>query len=200
MFFSRKGTKENTPLLSFEVKIFPLIFKRADFQSSLLNQTKNMKTLNQENSAQTLNPSDTDELVGNTYELIVAKAIGLLKDQTTTELKSYCTMDHFKNELNSTLINEFLCYFWNITLSKDINDGGYCIDVDFGKEALVKFGNSLANSLIQEIFNVLHANVESAQPAFPLFINFVPIEHLTYWYRTIAQGETEYVSIFTSEG
>ncbi|GGC63202.1 hypothetical protein GCM10011387_16010 [Pedobacter quisquiliarum] len=159
-----------------------------------------MKTLKQENSAQTLNPSDADELVERTYELIVAKAINLLKDQSTTEFKSYCTMDHSKNELNSNLIKEFLCYFWNITLSKDINNGSYCIDLDFGKEPLIKFGNCLANSLVQEIFRVLHAKEQSAQPEFPLFINFVPIEHLTYWYRTIAQGETEYVSIFTSEG
>lgn len=159
-----------------------------------------MKTLKQENSVQTLNPLDSDELVENNYELIITKAINLLKKQTTTELRTYCTMDHSKNELNSNLIKEFLCYFWNITLSTDINTGRYCIDVDFGKEALVKFGNSLANSLIQEIFSVLHANEQSAHPEFPLFINFVPIEHLTHWYRTIAQGETDYVSIFTVEG
>jgi hypothetical protein len=156
-----------------------------------------MKALKEESFQQTEHLAISNESTERIYELITSKAIDLLKGQNQVEFRTYCEMDHSKNELNTKLLREFVCYFWNITLLKDLTNGRYYIELDFAKEGLALFGNARSNSLIFKIFSVIPSNMESSETDFPLFINFVPVEHLTYWYSTIARGESEYVNIYT---
>lgn len=158
-----------------------------------------MKTLNEKTPQIDETCDSFNKIVEDAYKSMIAKAINLIKGLEPFEMRTYCTMDHSKNELNSNLVDEFLCYFWNITLSKDVLTGNYCIDVDFGKEGLVKYGNALSNLLLIEIYTVIQSSEEPTDSKFPLFVNLMPIEHLTYWYSTIARGENEYITIRTIE-
>jgi hypothetical protein len=140
-----------------------------------------------------------NQKVESIYTLIVSNTIDLLKDLKSFELRTYCEMEHTKNELNANLIREFLCQFWNITLTESPKDHRYYIVIDLSKEALKKYESDLTNKLILKIYSVICSNEEPIDTQYSLKINFTPIELLNYFNSTIAQGETEYISITTIE-
>lgn len=137
--------------------------------------------------------------VEQAYTLIVSGAIDLLKGFKSVELRTYCQMEHTKNELNANFIREFLCCFWNITLVRNPKDCRDYIAIDFSIEALEKFGSKLTNQLLFKIYSVLHSDKEAIDTQSSLKINFIPLELLNYYNSTIARGETEYISITTIE-
>lgn len=140
-----------------------------------------------------------NQKVESAYTLIISHAINLLKDLKPFELRTYCEMEHTKNELNANLIKEFLCQFWNITLTENPKDHRYYIVIDLSKEALKKYGSDLTNKLILKIYSVICSNEAVTYTLYSVKINFMPIELLNYFNSTIAQGETEYISITTIE-
>ncbi|MFA4869223.1 MAG: hypothetical protein WC623_13540 [Pedobacter sp.] len=140
-----------------------------------------------------------NQKVESIYTLIVSNAIDLLKNLKSFELRTYCEMEHTKNDLNANLIREFLCQFWNITLTESPKDHRYCIIIDLSKEALKKYGSDLTNTLILKIYSVICSNEETTDILYSVKINFMPIELLNYFNSTIAQGETNYISITTIE-
>lgn len=137
--------------------------------------------------------------VEKAYNLIITRATELLKGYTHAEYRTYCLMDHTKNELNANLINELLCYFWNITLLVNKKDNRNYITVDLGREGIEIFGNTINDSLLQEIYSVTRPEREPHELGFSLKINFAPIELSSYYNSSIAQGETNYTSITTVE-
>lgn len=138
-----------------------------------------------------------NQKVESIYTLIVSNAIDLLKDLKSFELRTYCEMEHTKNELNANLIREFLCQYWNITLTNSPKDHRHYIVIDFGKETLKKYGSELINKLIQKVYSVIYSNEEATDTEYSIKVNFIPLELLNYFNSTIAQGETDYVSIIT---
>lgn len=140
-----------------------------------------------------------NEEVEKSYTLIIDKARDLLKRFEGLEFRSYCEIDHTKNEQNTNLVKEFLCYFWNITIYINLENGRYFIQIDMGKEELTKFGNGLTNLLFSEVYRVIQANGDTAHTENNLLINFKPLPMLNYYYSIIARGETEYINISTVE-
>lgn len=138
-----------------------------------------------------------NQKVESIYTLIVSNAIDLLKDLKSFELRTYCEMEHTRNELNANLIRELLCQFWNITLTNSPKDRRHYIVIDFSKETLKKYGSDLTNKLIQKIYSVIYSNKEATDTQYSIKINFIPLELLNYYNSTIAQGETDYISITT---
>lgn len=137
--------------------------------------------------------------VEKAYSTVVNSAIDLLRDFEPVEFRTYCEMEHTKNELNANLIKEFLCFFWNITLSKSTKDSRYYIVIDLGKEALEKLGSCLTNLLLLKIYSAMRSNEETTCTLYALKINFLPLELLSYFHSNIAHGETSYISITTVE-
>ena len=136
-----------------------------------------------------------DENIKKAYFIIVEKAINLLNTFENPEQGTYCQMDHSKNELNSNMIKEFLCYFWNITLQVAPHKKERQILIDIGEEGIRKFGNKLTTSLIRKIFSMNASKTLITGTENTLVINYQPLPILEYYYRVIAQGETEYISI-----
>ncbi|WP_231492235.1 hypothetical protein [Pedobacter sp. Leaf170] len=138
--------------------------------------------------------------VEKAYTLMVQKAVSLLTKFDVNKFRTYCEMEHTKNEQNTNLVKEFLCYFYNITLSMSPKDGRFYIFVDFGQEALEKFGSNLTNQLLRYAYEVTQSNDNTDGIEYALRVNFLPSEqNHNFFYRRIAEGETDYVSIATVE-
>jgi len=139
--------------------------------------------------------------VEKAYKLIVDKATESLKRFEVTKFRTYAIMEHTKNEHNTNLVSEFLSYFHNITLSMSPKDGRFYIFLDFGFEALEKFGNAITNQLLRDAYYITQSNDNTTGIEYALRVNFLPNDqHHNFFYRRIAEGETGYVSINTVEG
>lgn len=136
--------------------------------------------------------------VEKAYTSIVSKASQLLKKFDLPKFRTYCEMEHTKNELNANLVKEFLSYHWNVTLSMNPKDGKLYIFIDLGGEALEKFGNGLTNALLREAYQLTQSHDNTQGIEYALRVNFNPSEQLhNFYYRRIVEGETDYVSIVT---
>ncbi|CAM4398057.1 hypothetical protein SAMN06265348_116100 [Pedobacter westerhofensis] len=138
-----------------------------------------------------------DEKIEKAYFIIVEKAINLLKTFENPEHRTYCQMDHSKNELNNNMVIEFLCFFWNITLQVAPHNNRRQIVIDIGTEGINNFGKELTTSLLRKMFSVATSKTLVSGEENTLIINYQPLPILDYYYRTVAQGETEYISIST---
>ena len=142
----------------------------------------------------------TNQEVEKAYTLMVQKATSLLTKFDVNKFRTYCEIGHTKNEQNTNLVKEFLCYFFNITLSMSPKDGKFYIFIDLGQEALEKFGSNLTNQLLRYCYEVTQSNDNTSGIEYAIRINFLPAEQLhNFFYRRIAEGETDYVSIFVVE-
>lgn len=159
-------------------------------------QTKAKASTKTQYVAITTDVQTVNKEVERAYTLMVDKAIELLKRFDVAKFRTYALMDHTKNEQNTNLVREFLCYFNNITLSMSPKNGMFYIFIDLGLEALEKFGSQLTNSLLRECYNLTHSNDSTNGIEYALRVNFIPAESLhNFYYRRIVEGETGYVSI-----
>lgn len=138
-----------------------------------------------------------NKAITKAYQLVVEEAITILKQFKEPQHLTYCRMDHLKNDQNTNMIKEFLCYFWNITLSVSPHNKRRQIQLDIGKEGLEKIGYTLTNFLISKIISVILASGDITDAEDDFILNSRPLALLPYFYSTIARGETEYISIFT---
>jgi len=129
------------------------------------------------------------------YHLIVNEAIVLLKNFNSIEKRTYCLIDHTKSEQNTNLMQEFICYFWNISLQIGPHKETGSIQIDIGKEGLVACGGTESACLLFRTLQILHLCGLSPERNNILFINNRPLQLLYYYNSIIARGETESVSI-----
>lgn len=124
--------------------------------------------------------------VEKAYTLMVEKATELLKRFDVAKFRTYCLMDHSKNEQNTKLVKEFLCYHWNITLSMSPKDGKYYIFIDLGLEAIEKFGSNLTNQLLRECYILTQSNDNTGGIEYALRVNHIPSDQLhNFYYRRL---------------
>ncbi|MBT2561126.1 hypothetical protein J7E50_09815 [Pedobacter sp. ISL-68] len=142
----------------------------------------------------------TNKEVEKAYTLIVEKAKDLLSKFEVGKFRTYCEIEHTKNEHNTNLVKEHLSYHFNITLSISPKNGKSYIFVDLGMESLQKFGSSLSNQLLRQAYEVTHSNDNTIGIEYALRVNFIPAEqNHNFYYRRVAEGETTYVSLHTVE-
>jgi hypothetical protein len=142
----------------------------------------------------------TNGEVEKAYTLMLDKARELLKRFDVAKFRTFAVMDHTKNEQNTNLVKEFLCYFFNITLSMSPKDAKYFIFIDLGLEGLEKFGSMLANNLLRECYQLTQSDDNTNGIEYALRVNYLPADNLhNFYYRRIVEGETGYVSIGTVE-
>ncbi|RZK23606.1 MAG: hypothetical protein EOO43_08285 [Flavobacterium sp.] len=135
--------------------------------------------------------------VQKAYNLIVDAAIEQLRKFDLVKYRTYATVDHLKNEYKSNMISEHLNYFWNITLSNS-KEGKSYIFIDLGGEALERFGNGLTNHFLRKAYEITESNDNTVGIEYALRINFKEADqHHNFFYRRVAEGENNYVSIAT---
>ncbi|RZK60296.1 MAG: hypothetical protein EOO91_01995 [Pedobacter sp.] len=128
---------------------------------------------------------------------ITAVASELLKKFEMTKYRTYVMVDHNKNETNANLVSEFICHFWNITLSNS-KEGKSYIFISLDEESLTKFGNGLTNMLVREAYKITQSNDNTTGIEYALRVDFLAGDVHNLYYRRVIEGETEYTSIITA--
>jgi len=96
--------------------------------------------------------------VEQAYHNIIKGCKELLTAFETFKYRMSVTVDHTKSEKETNLINEWICYLWNLTLTKN-RFGYYMVYVSYDGEALTKFGDKLFNRMLRVVFK--HTNIEA---------------------------------------
>jgi hypothetical protein len=130
------------------------------------------------------------------YTKITETASELLKRFDVVKYRTYCMIDHTKNETNANLVSEFLCHFWNITLSNS-KEGKSYIFLSIDEDCITKFGNGLTNMLLRDAYRLTQSQDNTIGIEYALRVDFNIGDVRSYFYRRIVDGETDYVSIVT---
>lgn len=132
------------------------------------------------------------------YTRITQTASQLLKKFDVVKYRTYCDIDHTKNETNANLVREFLCHFWDITLSNS-KEGKSYIFISIDEDSVTKFGNGLTNMLLRDAYKFTQSEDNTPGIEYSLRVDFSIGDVHGFFYRRIVDGETDYVSIITEE-
>lgn len=139
-----------------------------------------------------------NEEVLKAYIKIVDVAIGLLSNFEMSKYRTYLILDHKANPQNQNLINEFVCHFFNITLSNS-KDGRSFIFIDNDANYIEKFGSNMPNRLMREAYRITHSENSTQGIEYSLRVNYEAQDVKSYFYKLTFNGETEVISIITAE-
>lgn len=135
-----------------------------------------------------------NECVAKAYHNIVRGCKELLSAFDALKYRTSATIDHTKSGKETNLVNEWICYWWDITLTR--NRHNYLmIYVNYDEEALTRFGDKLFNRMLRTVMKC--TNLE----AFDFNIeNCIRIDHSAtdiqpFFISRILNGEKEHVSI-----
>lgn len=141
---------------------------------------------------------ENNSLVLKAYTKIVEVAVGLLRNFDLTKYRVYLSMDHQQNPQNQNLINEFVCHFFNITLS-NAKDGRSFIFIDCDEDFVEKFGSNLPNRLLREAYKLTQSEDNTKGIEYCLRMNFIPQDVKSYFYKLTFNGEDQVISIITAD-
>ncbi|HKG07185.1 MAG TPA: hypothetical protein VKB19_12035 [Pedobacter sp.] len=136
--------------------------------------------------------------VQKAFDAITKSATELLRKFDVPKYRTWLMVDHTKDEQNTNMVSEYICHFWNITLSAN-KDGRYYIFIDIDEESLNRLGNGLTNSLLRSAFIATHSNDGTPGIEYSLRVNYSLSNIQNFFYRRVVEGETDTVSIFTEE-
>lgn len=157
-----------------------------------MSKKSNLKPLKTKETMTVITPSEEiisaqnlelrNENVERSYNNIIKGCKELLTAFDTLKYRMNVTVDHSRSGKETNLINEWLSYFHNITLTRNRHNY-YMIYVSYDEDALTRFGDKMFNRMLRIVFNctnitVTEINIEnsvridhSATDIQPFFIN-----------------------------
>lgn len=139
-----------------------------------------------------------NEAVMKAYTKIVQKAMELLTKFEMRKYRTYVEVDHTKNPQNVSYISEFVCHFWNVTLSNS-KEGKSYIFINYDADFIEKFGSNLTNQLLREAYRITNSEDGTTGIEYALRVQFTDYDVHNYFYRVTFEGETDTISIATVE-
>jgi len=136
--------------------------------------------------------------VQKAFDTITKSATELLRKFDVPKYRTWLIVDHAKDEQNVNMVSEFICHFWNITMSAN-KDGRYYIFIDIDEESLSRLGNGLTNSLLRAAFVTTQSFDGTPGIEYSLRVNYQLSNIQNFFYRRVVEGETDTVRIFTEE-
>lgn len=93
-----------------------------------------------------------NEKVELAYKNIIKGCKELLTAFDTLRYRMHVTIDHTNSGKETNLISEWICYFWDITITRN-RFNYYMIYVSYDEEALTRFGDKIFNRMLRLVFN-----------------------------------------------
>lgn len=135
-----------------------------------------------------------NEAVLKAYTKIVQKATELLTKFEMRKYRTYVEVDHTKDPQNANYVAEFVCHFWNVTLSNS-KEGKSYIFISWDGDYLEKFGSNLTNQLLREAYKVTNSEDGTIGTEYALRVQFKDYDVHNYFFRLTFEGETDTISI-----
>ena len=136
--------------------------------------------------------------VERAYNQIVLSARNLLTVFESPKYRTWVEVNHSKSEKETTLIKEFICYLWNLTLATN-KVGHYVLYFGFDQEGLNKFGSRIFNRMLRSVYK--HTMTEATEMDIEdcIRVNESATDVHQFFIRRMLNGENEIVSILVEE-
>ena len=98
-------------------------------------------------------------------------------------------INHAESGKETKLISEFICHFWNLTLS--MNVAGYImLYISYDQDSLTRFGARLYNRVLRQVFkNTMKPAIEDC-----VRVN-TPNNVQSFFMNRLANGESDFITI-----
>lgn len=135
--------------------------------------------------------------VEKAFHRIIKETTPLLGVFESKKYRTCIQVAHFKSNKDTKLITEFLCFFWNLTLT--MNVAGYkMIYFCYDEEALTRFGSRIYNRVLRQVFKQTMFENSKINVEDCIRINS-PSNVQSFFYNRLANGENDFVSITLEE-
>ena len=136
--------------------------------------------------------------VQKAYDYITKTATELLRKFDIPKYRTWVDVNHALDPQNSTMVREYICHFWNITLSNN-KDGRSYIFIDLDSDSLARLGNNLTNTLLRNAFRITQSEENTEGIEYALRVNYTPSNIQNFFYRRVVEGDTEICTVVTED-
>ncbi|HEY0770286.1 MAG TPA: hypothetical protein VGD31_08115 [Sphingobacteriaceae bacterium] len=135
--------------------------------------------------------------VEKSYKLIIEGLKPLLKVFESRKYRTYILVDHSKSGRDTNLLNEFVCFFFNLTLS--MNQAGYkMIYFSYDELSLARFGPRIYNRALRQLFKHTMFEATSINVEDCIRVsNHMNVQG--FFINRLANGESNHISIDVEE-
>lgn len=174
-------------------------------QTHTINQSRTLKNQTKMTvitEAAEINLLETVELrneeVEKAYHNIVRGTKELLTVFESLKYRMSVTIDHRNSRKETNLINEYLSYFHNFTLSCN-RFGYYMIYVSYDADALSRFGDKLFNRMLRIVFNCTNSILGNINIENCIRIDHSATDIQPFFINRLFNQEHDYVTVNTEE-
>ncbi|WP_423148464.1 hypothetical protein [Rubrolithibacter danxiaensis] len=135
--------------------------------------------------------------VDKAYRLITQSIKTLLSPFESMKYRTYIKIQHAKSDRNTNLVEEFICFFWNIILTT--NRAGYrMLYFSYDEEALTRFGARLYNRALRHLFK--HTSFDATKYNIEDCVRINnPTNIQSFFINRLANGMNDFISIDVQE-
>jgi hypothetical protein len=135
-----------------------------------------------------------NENVESAYFNIVMQCKELLTAFESLKYRTSAMIDHTKSGKETNLINEWICYFWNVTLTR--NRHNYLmIYISYDEEALTRFGDKLFNKMLRIVMKCTALEVSEINIENSIRIDHQATDTQPFFISRILNGQKDHVFI-----
>jgi len=134
--------------------------------------------------------------VQKAFDAITKTATELLRRFDLPKYRTWVNVDHTKDPQNTSIIQEYICHFWNITLSNS-KEGKSYIFIDIDSESVNRLGSGLTNLLLRNAFRFTES--EAGGISYALRVNYQTSNIQNFFYRRVVEGDTDTATVITEE-
>ena len=158
-----------------------------------------MTVKTQDESAKvTQNLDARNKEVDKAYKQIIESTKPLLSPFESKKYRTIIHVLHSKSGRETNLIEECLCFFWNVTLTT--NRAGYrMIYLSYDASAFAKFGARLYNRVLRQVFKASMSNNTKINIEDAIRINYDPSDVQNFFINRLANGENDFVTFEVEE-
>lgn len=139
-----------------------------------------------------------NENVEKAYHNIIKGCKELLTAFDTLRYRMHVTIDHTNSDKETNLINEWICYFWNITLTRN-RFNYYMIYVSYDEEALTRFGDKMFNRMLRNVFICTAIEVTDINIEHSMRIDHTATDIQVFFLNRLLSDPKDYVMITAEE-
>lgn len=133
----------------------------------------------------------------NVFNLITESARAVVSNFETRKYRTSVLVNHLPNN-NNSLVQEFISYFFNITLTRNKNSL-LVIYIGFDSEAITRFGTMIHNQFLRQVMKstMKEATLVDIESCIRVDANAKDIRG--FFYRRLAEGENDNVTFIIDE-
>jgi hypothetical protein len=133
----------------------------------------------------------------NVFNLITEAARVVVSNFETRKYRTSVLINHLPNN-NNSLVQEFISYFFNITLTRNRNSL-LLIYIGFDSEAVSRFGTMIHNQFLREVFKLTMKEQTTVDIESCIRVDAVTKDIRGFFYRRLAEGENDNVTFLIDE-